>query len=64
MLPRHLASKPSRQLLRLWLEKEMKDLHGEIGLDAACGLFSRIKFFFATKRCIGVDVDKDRMSTV
>lgn len=60
MLPRRLASKPSRQLLWLWLEKDMKNLHGEIGLDAACGLFEN-KRFFRTKRYIGIDADDQRI---
>ena len=62
MLPRRLASKPSRQLLWLWLEKDMKHLQGEIGLDAACGLFEN-KRFFRTKRYIGVDANQERIET-
>lgn len=60
-LPLRWAKKPSRQLLWLWLERDMRNLSGETGLDAACG-FMENKPFFNTQHYIGIDLDRDRVN--
>jgi ubiquinone/menaquinone biosynthesis C-methylase UbiE len=44
----------------MWLARDMKQLGGEVGLDAGCGDMSNRRYF-RTNRYIGVDADAARL---
>jgi SAM-dependent methyltransferase len=57
-----LSLKPAKQLLWLFLWRDMRFSKGmEIGIDAGCGRMEN-KSLFQTSRYVGIDVDKDRLS--
>jgi SAM-dependent methyltransferase len=57
-----LSLKPAKQLLWLFLWRDMWFSKGmEIGIDAGCGRMEN-KPLFQTSRYVGIDVDKDRLS--
>jgi SAM-dependent methyltransferase len=57
-----LSLKPAKQLLWLFLWRDMRFSKGmEIGIDAGCGRMEN-KPLFQTSRYVGIDVDKDRLS--
>ena len=63
-LPRklRLSLKPSKQLLWLWLWREMRISRGKaLGIDAGCGLMQN-RMFFETEEYLGIDVDADRLA--
>ncbi len=63
LLPRklRLSLKPSKQLLWLWLWREMQASRGrEVGIDAGCGLMQN-RMLFETKDYVGIDVDAARL---
>lgn len=51
---------PSKQLLWLWLARDMQRLRGRRGLDAACGLMENRRFF-QTETYFGFDADANRL---
>ena len=59
-LPWRVSSRPAKQLLYMWLARDMRDLSGEVGLDAGCGDMSNRRYF-RTDRYIGVDADAARL---
>jgi len=62
-LPRklRLSLKPSKQLLWLWLWREMRASRGRaVGIDAGCGLMQN-RMFFETDDYVGIDVDQERL---
>ena len=63
-MPRRLrlSLKPAKQLLWLFLWRDMRVSRGmEIGIDAGCGRMEN-KRLFQTSRYVGIDVDKDRLA--
>ena len=63
LLPRklRLSLKPSKQLLWLWLWREMRASRGrEVGIDAGCGLMQN-RMLFETRDYVGIDVDAARL---
>ncbi|MBT3370208.1 MAG: class I SAM-dependent methyltransferase [Rhodospirillaceae bacterium] len=64
LLPRklRLSLKPSKQLLWLWLWREMRASRGrEVGIDAGCGLMQN-RMLFETRDYVGIDVDPARQA--
>jgi hypothetical protein len=59
-LPWRVSSRPAKQLLYMWLARDMRQLSGEVGLDAGCGDMSNRRYF-RTNRYIGVDADAARL---
>ena len=59
-LPWRVSSRPAKQLLYMWLARDMRQLSGDVGLDAGCGDMSNRRYF-RTKRYIGVDADAARL---
>jgi hypothetical protein len=59
-LPWRVSSRPGKQLLYMWLARDMKQLSGDVGLDAGCGDMANRRYF-RTKRYIGVDADAARL---
>lgn len=56
-----LSLKPSKQLLWLWLWREMRASRGrEVGIDAGCGLMQN-RMLFETRDYVGIDVDEARL---
>ena len=54
-----LSLKPSKQLLWLWLWREMRASRGrDLGIDAGCGLMQN-RMLFETDDYVGIDVDAD-----
>lgn len=63
LLPRkpRLSLKPSKQLLWLWLWREMRASRGRaLGIDAGCGLMQN-RMLFETGDYVGIDVDQSRL---
>jgi hypothetical protein len=63
-MPRRLrlSLKPAKQLLWLFLWRDMRQSKGmEIGIDAGCGRMEN-KHLFQTKRYVGIDVDAERLA--
>ena len=63
-LPRklRLSLKPSKQLLWLWLWREMRISRGKVlGIDAGCGLMQN-RMFFETEEYLGIDIDANRLA--
>jgi len=63
-MPRRLrlSLKPAKQLLWLFLWRDMRLSKGmEIGIDAGCGRMEN-KHLFQTGRYVGIDVDTDRLA--
>ena len=63
-MPRRLrlSLKPAKQLLWLFLWRDMRLSKGmEIGIDAGCGHMEN-KHLFRTDRYVGIDVDTDRLA--
>ena len=57
-----LSLKPAKQLLWLFLWRDMRHSRGmESGIDAGCGRMEN-KHLFQTARYIGIDVDQDRLA--
>ncbi len=57
-----LSLKPAKQLLWLFLWRDMRRSRGmEIGIDAGCGRMEN-KPLFQTARYIGIDVDQERLA--
>ncbi len=57
-----LSLKPSKQLLWLWLWREMRASRGRsLGIDAGCGLMENRRFF-ETDDYVGIDVDAERLA--
>jgi trans-aconitate methyltransferase len=57
-----LSLKPAKQLLWLFLWRDMRLSQGmEIGIDAGCGRMEN-KYLFQTERYVGIDVDTDRLA--
>ena len=57
-----LSLKPSKQLLWLWLWREMRASRGrEVGIDAGCGLMQN-RMLFETRDYVGIDVDQARQA--
>jgi SAM-dependent methyltransferase len=57
-----LSLKPSKQLLWLWLWREMAASRGRaLGIDAGCGLMQN-RMFFDTADYVGIDVDAERQA--
>jgi len=62
MLRLRLSLKPAKQLLWLFLWRDMRVSKGkEIGIDAGCGRMEN-KHLFQTDRYVGIDVDTDRLA--
>jgi hypothetical protein len=60
--PLRLSLKPAKQLLWLFLWRDMAVSKGmEIGIDAGCGRMEN-KPLFQTTRYLGIDVDKERLA--
>lgn len=59
-LPWRVSKRPAKQLLYMWLARDMKRLSGDVGLDAGCGDMANRRYF-RTKRYIGVDADAARL---
>jgi hypothetical protein len=59
-LPWRVSSRPGKQLLYMWLARDMRQLSGDVGLDAGCGDMANRRYF-RTKRYIGVDADAARV---
>lgn len=59
-LPWRVSNRPSKQLLYMWLARDMRHLRGEIGLDAGCGDMGN-RCYFRTSRYLGVEVDASRL---
>ena len=56
-----LSLKPSKQLLWLWLWREMRASRGrDLGIDAGCGLMQN-RMLFETNDYVGIDVDAERL---
>ncbi|MDP7546717.1 MAG: class I SAM-dependent methyltransferase [Alphaproteobacteria bacterium] len=56
-----LSLKPSKQLLWLWLWREMRASRGrEVGIDAGCGLMQNYRLF-ETRDYVAIDVDQSRL---
>ncbi|HJO89548.1 MAG: class I SAM-dependent methyltransferase [Alphaproteobacteria bacterium] len=56
-----LSLKPSKQLLWLWLWREMRASRGRaLGIDAGCGLMQN-RMLFETADYVGIDVDGERL---
>ena len=56
-----LSLLPSKQLLWLWLWREMRASRGkEFGIDAGCGLMQN-RALFDTAYYVGIDVDQERL---
>ncbi|MDP6873937.1 MAG: class I SAM-dependent methyltransferase [Alphaproteobacteria bacterium] len=57
-----LSLKPSKQLLWLWLWREMRASRGRaLGIDAGCGLMQN-RMLFETRDYVGIDVDAERLA--
>lgn len=59
-LPWRVSGRPAKQLLYMWLARDMRHLSGDVGLDAACGDMANRRYF-RTNRYIGVDADAERL---
>ena len=58
-----LSLKPSKQLLWLWLWREMRVSRGKaVGIDAGCGLMQN-RMLFETEEYVGIDVDAERLAS-
>ncbi len=56
-----LSLKPSKQLLYLWLWREMRASRGrDLGIDAGCGLMQNYRLF-QTRDYVAIDVDQSRL---
>lgn len=56
-----LSLRPSKQLLWLWLWRDMRASRGKhLGIDAGCGLMQN-QMLFETKEYVGIDVDPARL---
>ena len=57
-----LSKKPAKQLLYLFLWRDLRLTRGlEVGIDAGCGDMQN-KPWFASRRYLGVDIDADRLA--